>query len=321
MNILIFTEIGESIGYGHVVRCSVLYDLFNENGHNVTFILYGKTKIYEVVGNRKYQFIDWHDENVLNNIKIDSNTISVVDSYSASYKINELISMNSYNTIFIDDNNRMDYPPGIILNPTIYGNEMKNNLIDKKKYFSGVKFILLRKAFFKNENNNIRDNIINILITLGGSNITHLYKEILDTIESIGKNYTINIISPSDIPIGSYINKIRVYKNISAYEVNELMQKSDLAISAGGQTLYELIKVGVPTIVFCLADNQRRNIDYLLKINLIKEVEDFSIDLSKKIKDSSSYSYRYNIHEHCKKLEIGIGVKDLVDWIGEKNEV
>lgn len=37
-----------------------------------------------------------------------------------------------------------------------------------------------------------------------------------------------------------------------------LMQKADIAISAGGFTLYELCACGTPTITYCMADNQMR---------------------------------------------------------------
>ena len=35
-----------------------------------------------------------------------------------------------------------------------------------------------------------------------------------------------------------------------------IMKKCDLAVSAGGTTLYELCAIGVPTVVYTMADNQ-----------------------------------------------------------------
>jgi len=45
-----------------------------------------------------------------------------------------------------------------------------------------------------------------------------------------------------------------------AGEIKEIMLESDIAISAGGQTLYELARIGVPTIGVCVADNQLESI-------------------------------------------------------------
>ena len=41
-----------------------------------------------------------------------------------------------------------------------------------------------------------------------------------------------------------------------AEKMKRIMIESDLAISAGGQTLYELLRTGTPTIGICIVDNQ-----------------------------------------------------------------
>ena len=47
---------------------------------------------------------------------------------------------------------------------------------------------------------------------------------------------------------------------VDAAGMLELMLDADICISAGGQTTYELARVGVPTVCVCFADNQRFNI-------------------------------------------------------------
>jgi spore coat polysaccharide biosynthesis predicted glycosyltransferase SpsG len=42
-----------------------------------------------------------------------------------------------------------------------------------------------------------------------------------------------------------------------------LMVEADLAVSAGGQTTYELAAAGVPAVALCLAANQRNNLTAL----------------------------------------------------------
>ena len=49
------------------------------------------------------------------------------------------------------------------------------------------------------------------------------------------------------------------------------MWKCDLAISAGGQTTYELARVGVPTIAIGLAENQRNNIRGWIEKGFLKK--------------------------------------------------
>lgn len=53
-------------------------------------------------------------------------------------------------------------------------------------------------------------------------------------------------------------------------EVKKIMMEADLAISAGGQTLYELTCIGVPTIAIKVADNQENNILGGVSLGLIQ---------------------------------------------------
>ena len=50
-----------------------------------------------------------------------------------------------------------------------------------------------------------------------------------------------------------------------------LISNADVAVSGGGQTLFELLYCGVPTIAIRLADNQRPNIDALAKLGCIRD--------------------------------------------------
>ena len=52
-------------------------------------------------------------------------------------------------------------------------------------------------------------------------------------------------------------------------DLSALMSAADLAVSGGGQTLYELAATGVPTVALCLADNQEPNIAALAGVSLL----------------------------------------------------
>ena len=50
------------------------------------------------------------------------------------------------------------------------------------------------------------------------------------------------------------------------------MHESDLVVSAGGTTIYELCAVGVPAIIFSMAHNQKGEAEYLGKMGAIKYI-------------------------------------------------
>ena len=43
-------------------------------------------------------------------------------------------------------------------------------------------------------------------------------------------------------------------------DMRAIMATADLAVTAGGQTTYELAASGVPAVALCIAENQRPNL-------------------------------------------------------------
>jgi spore coat polysaccharide biosynthesis predicted glycosyltransferase SpsG len=99
------------------------------------------------------------------------------------------------------------------------------------------------------------------MVTFGGDDAKNMTPKILKFLCNNYPNLKKNII------IGKAFKNIDKIKKESdkntkliyypnAEEIKEIMLESDMAISAGGQTLYELARVGVPTVGVCIADNQ-----------------------------------------------------------------
>ena len=56
------------------------------------------------------------------------------------------------------------------------------------------------------------------------------------------------------------------------------MEESDMLVTAGGTTLYELSAVGVPGVCFCVADNQKYNVKGFSDENLLLYAGDIRED-------------------------------------------
>jgi spore coat polysaccharide biosynthesis predicted glycosyltransferase SpsG len=97
------------------------------------------------------------------------------------------------------------------------------------------------------------------------------------------------------------------------------MLKADLCISGGGQTTYELARVGVPTIGICFAENQLNNLIYGQKEGylefagwfddkeLLVRIEEFLMDLN--------YEKRVKMKKFGEKSVDGRGVRRLLKAI------
>ena len=123
----------------------------------------------------------------------------------------------------------------------------------------------LRKEFWNIKQYKVHQNVRNILIIMGGSDIQDLT---IKLIYFISENY-------SDIRIHAVIGKgfkeidrykslkmpnLKLIYNPNAQGMINSIFNSDIVISAGGQTLYELTLIGCATIAIGVADNQLLNI-------------------------------------------------------------
>ena len=132
-------------------------------------------------------------------------------------------------------------------------------------YLLGVGYAPLRREFWDVPEKSIRDNLEIVMITFGGADIRNLTPKVLkllvDTYPKLFKKVIIGkgFCNTAEIEELKDKNTELIYYP-NAAEMKKIMLESDVAISAGGQTLYELARVGVPTIAVAVADNQLYNI-------------------------------------------------------------
>lgn len=258
MKIVILTEGGKDAGFGHVARCSSIYQAFEHYNISPEFIVNGDESIKSIVPDIDVEIIDWQN----NSFKAD---IFVIDSYLADLtKYNE-ISKNSSLNVYVDDNNRLNYPKGIVVNGTLDTSNMDYPEREDIIYLVGNEFIPLRKDFWDIQKLKINDSIENILITMGGNDLRNLTPKILELLDDnfpeVNKKVIIADSFKNTQEIESLKNKyVELIYSPDSYEIINAMSSVDLAISASGQTLYELACIGVPTIAVGIIDNQKNNI-------------------------------------------------------------
>ncbi|NLI10318.1 MAG: GNAT family N-acetyltransferase [Elusimicrobia bacterium] len=258
MKILFLTEGGKNIGFGHITRCIALSDGFRVKKINSYFLINGDKTVIELLKGKKYKLFNWI-KNTQKTFEILKNyDFVVIDSYLAPKKLYDKISeIKNGKLLMIDDYRRIIYPPGIVVNPSIYGDKLKYPKTKGVKYLLGPKYIILRKEFWNVPKKKINRKIKNILVTFGGASTEEFINKIGNFIRQNFKSVKIYVVNP---------NK----KKLTAKQMLKLMLKADLCISGGGQTLYELARVGVPTIGICFADNQLLNLKYFEKYGFLK---------------------------------------------------
>lgn len=71
---------------------------------------------------------------------------------------------------------------------------------------------------------------------------------------------------------GRHPDTVMVYQNVR--KMSDLMRRCDLAVSAGGITLYELCACGLPTVAYTFADNQRAAVEVFAKRKIMLSAGD-----------------------------------------------
>jgi len=285
-DVLILTEAGQKIGFGHYSRCSALSKALLLEGMIVQMMIYLNHADLEDVNVIETNWLA-DIESILTNNKFST---VIVDSYLAD--INLYIKLQKYfkHVVAIDDNNRMTYPCQLLINPNVFFSEM-NYSNQLAKCFGGKEYVILRPEF-RNQKpaaiNKIRAE--EILITIGGSDFRKILPIVIRS--CIETDYlSINVIDPEGLTRNIENKYVNILPAQDAKSMVQLMQKADIIISGCGQTLHELASLGKATIGICIDVDQEANQEYYLKEGFLQsKIQWNDKDIKDKIKNELEYN-------------------------------
>jgi len=308
MKVFIITEGSKNTGFGHITRCLSLYQAFKERGILPEFIINGDNNIEYLLKNVNYQIFNWLDEKSKLFEKLKDADIAIIDSYLADISIYNTLSDLVKLSVYIDDNKRLDYPRGIVVNGSIYAEELNYPHKNGVTYLLGTKYTPLRKEFREVPKKKIKEKIESIMVTFGGDDAKNMTPKILaflnDEYPNLIKNVIIGRAFQNIDEIKKYIDKntnLIYYPN--AEKMKETMLESDIVISACGQTLNELARVGVPTIGVCIAENQMGSIKGWEKVGFLEYTGWYNnSNILEKIKNSIKYLENEEVRKNKYKI-------------------
>ncbi|MGI6481852.1 MAG: UDP-2,4-diacetamido-2,4,6-trideoxy-beta-L-altropyranose hydrolase [Methanobacterium sp.] len=266
IRVSIITEGSGKIGFGHLTRCLSLYQAFEEKGCSVKFIVNGDLTIKSLLEQTEHEIFNWLTDHLKLFQSLQGTDIVIIDSYLATeelyLKISEFVSL----AVYIDDNQRINYPKGIVVNGSINAEKLNYPQKDEIEHLLGSQYIPLRSPFWEVGKKKINPTIKRVMVTFGGDDLRNLTPDTLKILTThfphlkktviIGKGF--GNISKIEQLIDD-LTELVYYPN--AEKMMEVMFESDFAISAAGQTLYELARVGLPTIAIGVAHNQTHNLE------------------------------------------------------------
>lgn len=287
------TDANETIALGHLMRCLAIADAVKMLGEDVTFIKadnYESIRIVEAGHAVICLNSDWNDmEGELPTLKtyITDDMISaiLVDSYQVTTKYMEELHQ-LVKVFYMDDLANQAYFVDAVINYAFadYSKVYEKLYSDyPTKCLLGSRYVPIRKAFQELKPREIQNKVSDILVTTGGADPYHILSLVATRIATNLKYQN----TMFHFVIGAFVEEcevdliirkakrqrnIKYYRNISNME--ELMQRCDIAISAAGSTIYELCACQTPTVCFAFADNQLPGLAIMRQADVLRAIGD-----------------------------------------------
>lgn len=207
-------------------------------------------------------------------------SVILIDSYyvTDSYLMQLKKCMTGFSLVMMDDMPEHAYPADAVVNYNVsadlevyhklYAAEQSNTAL-----YLGNRYVPLRRQFF-NRPYQVAEKVKSVLITTGGGDVDNIAGRILKALLEAEKERTSAEKLNYNLILGRFYPKLQEMLELAAeypcihihHDVQDmaaLMQDCDLAITAGGSTIYELAAVGIPLICFSYAKNQELLTEYI----------------------------------------------------------
>jgi Spore coat polysaccharide biosynthesis protein, predicted glycosyltransferase len=257
----IFSEGDLPRGLGHITRCSSYASAWQEQGGKVHWVVDGDDTAKKLLHKQSVIWKSWQQEL----ISTPHDAVAIVDSYSATSDVLKSISNHFVRVIYLDDTKRLSYPKGLVIHAAQSGN---TSIADDAEWVFGAGWQPLRPAFWTvPPREQISEQIEQILILMGGTDIRKLTPTMLQLAHNIYPNAEIHTIISNPNTVTKQPKTI-FHHQLNDKEIAELMCNCDIAISAAGQTTFELARCGLPSVLIGVADNQKEQLKKWTEDNL-----------------------------------------------------
>ncbi|MBI3126009.1 MAG: UDP-2,4-diacetamido-2,4,6-trideoxy-beta-L-altropyranose hydrolase [Candidatus Tectomicrobia bacterium] len=270
--VLIRADAGPGVGLGHLQRCLSLAEALRRGGAECAFVLNeraGAAGRVEAAGFEAPEAAgapSWSGADMERTIGLAAQrgcTAAVVDGYGAGPDFLRGLREGGLYVAAVDDLCRELFPCQLAVNGGVHAKELRpQSSTGDTAFLFGPEYALIRPELWNVPARAVRAEVSSILLTLGGTDDFNLMPVLLRALDALPGVFAVTAILGTYFTDGEAIlraaaecgKKVRLVE--SPTSVRDLMLGADLAVSAGGQTLYELAVAGTPAVAIQLAENQ-----------------------------------------------------------------
>ncbi|MBR3097986.1 MAG: hypothetical protein IKH18_00245 [Clostridia bacterium] len=272
-DVAIVADGNAAIGMGHIMRSGAVAEALRESGLSLCWIASDRSaeSLLQAWGyplfclDSDYRQITEQAGNILEILKGQTVRFAFFDSYFASNSL--FAEVRKYCPVGCfgygkNYSEGMDLivPYGISSDREWYRNKFDGT---ETAVLFGSSYVPLRKAFWNAGKKDLSGEPKRLMITCGGTDPLNITGKLVKAIRENGMEIRLDVIAgrffDSEMLEESCAgcSQVTIHKGLN--DLSELMRHADLAVSAGGMTLYELMASYVPTVAFSMADNQAGN--------------------------------------------------------------
>lgn len=345
-SLLFRVDATHEMGIGHVMRCLVIAEAWMKKDlgpvYFISSSLNDKMKSLVEKANIKLCTIQCNDpgstEDALATIelirKLNSDWV-VVDGYQFNHQYQECLKNHNVKFLFFDDFGHCDhYVADIVLNRGFFANQVDyTNREPYTKLLLGHTYSLIRNDFIDAASEKERDakQVGKILVTIGGSDPKNVTVRVLEALDRLEQDLSIKVIlgplyrDQEELMKRSYAENHQVEMIHFTNRIVDYYKWADVAITAGGNSLYEMLYMGLPTITIKTASNQNAvkiiseeyqatfyvGDEQQLSTELLEEKTRFFLN---------NTTFREEIARAAEKLIDGLGVQRVINEMIEVNK-
>jgi len=262
---------GRDVGLGHARRCAGLaHGLWGAGFRPMFFVFSGSglVEFFEAEG-FDVRLCDDTPENLI--AMITGARALIVDSYRVDRKALAARAAGRVMLIEFDDTGAPHAGFDLVINGSPAATRLDYGKTDANKLLLGPTYQIVRADLVR-EPTDQRKNPGRMLVTIGGSDPLGISAELIEMLETrvaprhpeLRIDFVIGPATKMPKTMCEHIHLLQDPENMAA-----LVSGADIAVSGGGQTLFELMYCGAPTLALKIADNQSANLDVLMDAGAI----------------------------------------------------
>jgi len=283
IDVLFRVDFGHEIGLGHLRRSLSLATALAKWGVTSFFLTGGRSE-YSAPSRFEGDVIrdvqSWTADDAKATLEMatrrGSKTI-VVDSHEVGADYLAELRAGGLFVIARDDLASYPFPCQMVINGNANARELPYcSSSGDTRFLLGPEYAVLPPEFWEMFTRAIRDEARNVLIILGGADPCNLTPGLLALLNEMPGDFTVTaVVGPffrnqEEVRTAADRSQ-RFVKLVDGLDsVCDLMLEADVAISAAGQTLYELICVGCPTVAIQVAPNQEGQLKALAEAGCVR---------------------------------------------------